>query len=208
MPLIIRKFVLQPFFNNSYLVIDANTNQAVVIDPATGSKIISEIANENGYQIIGIWLTHAHFDHFCGVSEITNEDGIIPPVALHPHDLELWQSGGDAQEFGYIFDRGPEPSILLEDEQILLLGETKIRVIHTPGHCMGHVVYYSISDNEIFCGDLIFKGGIGRTDLQGGSMTQIMDSIFHKILILPEETRLHPGHGPETSIREAKTLVI
>ena len=208
MALIIRKFVLQPFFNNTYLVVDAYSNQAAVIDPASGSNIISEVVNENGYQINGIWLTHAHFDHYCGVSEINNGNGIIPPVALHPHDLELWQRWGDAQEFGYIFDRGPEPSILLEDNQILQLGETKIQVIHTPGHCKGHVVYYSASDNAIFCGDLLFKGGIGRTDLQDGSMTEILDSIYNKILILPDDTRLLPGHGPETSIREAKTLDI
>ena len=208
MALIIRKFVLQPFYNNTYLVVDANTNQAVVIDPATGSKIISEIAVENGYTIINIWLTHAHFDHFCGVSEITNGNGINPSIALHSHDLDLWRRDGDAQEFDYIFERGPEPSLILKDGQTLQLGESEIQVIHTPGHCKGHVVYLSRSDNVLFCGDLIFKGGIGRTDLQGGSMSEILDSIFNKILILPEETRLLPGHGPETSILEAKLMDI
>ena len=206
MSLLIQKFVLQPFYNNSYLVVDEKTRQAAVIDPATGSKIISEIARENGYQLIGIWLTHAHFDHFCGVSEITDASGNIPSIALHPQDLELWRRGGDAHEFDFDFDRGPEPSFLLEDKQIIRLGETKFEVIHTPGHCQGHVVFYSPDDQLIFCGDLIFKNGIGRTDLDGGSMAQILDSIYHKILILPEETRLLPGHGPETNIRETKAM--
>jgi len=207
MSISIQKYVLPPFYNNTYLVVDNNSKQAVVIDPASGSKIISEIARENGYRIIGIWLTHAHFDHFCGVSEITNASGDIPPIALHPEDLELWRRGGDAQAFNFVFERGPEPSMFLEDRQTLILGDTKFEVIHTPGHCKGHVVYYNQDEGVIFCGDLIFKDGIGRTDLEGGSMKQILDSIINKILILPEETRLLPGHGAETSIKDKKNLV-
>jgi glyoxylase-like metal-dependent hydrolase (beta-lactamase superfamily II) len=207
MSLVIKKFVLQPFFNNSYLIVDSVTKEAVVIDPADGAKIISDSALENGYEIAGIWLTHAHFDHFCGVTEVTNSSGNILPIALHPDDLELWQRNGDAQSFDYIFDRGPEPSLLLKDNSILNLGNTNIQVLHTPGHCQGHVVYYCPDDQVIFCGDLIFKNGIGRTDLIGGSMAQIMDSIFQKILILPDSTRLLPGHGQETSVGETRTML-
>lgn len=197
-------FVLGPVQTNSYLVADPDTGEAVVIDPAWDGARIVKAAQERGWRIGSIWLTHAHFDHIAGAAGVADQLNPLPPVALHPEDYTLWRAKGGSQLFGMFIDPGPEPTIDLQHGQILNLGSSKFEVRHAPGHTPGHVVFYAPDAGVCFCGDVIFGGSIGRTDLPGGNFATLIDSIQTQILSLPDETRLLSGHGPETTVEEER----
>ena len=192
--------MLGPVQTNSYIVGDPRTKDAVVIDPADeGLRILDEAARR-GWHIGSIWLTHAHFDHLAGAAEVADGSSPPPPVALHPQDYPLWRAQGGALLFGLKIDPGPEPTIDLEHGQILHLGRYRFEVRHAPGHTPGHVMFYCAEQKVLFCGDVIFQGSIGRTDLPGGDYQTLMNSIRTQVLSLPEDTRLLTGHGPETTV--------
>jgi glyoxylase-like metal-dependent hydrolase (beta-lactamase superfamily II) len=164
-----------------------------------GERIVEE-SKRRGWRIGSIWLTHAHFDHFAGAGEVADNVDPPPPVALHPDDYVLWRSLGGAPLFGFRIDPGPEPTIDLSHGQLLRVGDNQIEVRHTPGHTRGHVVFYCAAQELVFCGDLIFQGSIGRTDLPGGDYDTLIQSIREQILPLPEDVRLLSGHGAETKV--------
>ena len=197
-------FVLGMVDTNTYLVADESTQEAVVIDPAWQGEYIVEEARQRGWSIQHIWLTHAHFDHIAGVTGVAKSLNPVPPVALHPDDLGLWNMQGGAGLFGFHIDPGPRPSILLRESQKLKVGDIFFEVRHAPGHSPGHVVFFSEDEKVAFCGDVIFAGGIGRTDLPGGNYYQLLNSIRTQIFSMPDETRLLSGHGPETSVAEER----
>jgi hydroxyacylglutathione hydrolase len=191
---------LGPVQTNSYIVADPDTKDAIVIDPAAeGPRILDEAA-KRGWHISSIWLTHAHFDHLAGAAQVADGSKPPPPVALHPQDYPLWRAQGGALLFGFRIDPGPEPTIDLEHGQILHLGDNQFEVRHAPGHTRGHVMFYCAEQKVLFCGDVIFQGSIGRTDLPGGDYQTLMNSIRTQVLSLPEDTRLLTGHGPETTV--------
>lgn len=200
MPLEIIPFVLGPLQNNTYLVADQATRKAVVIDPAIGSDRIPEKAKQRNWQIEQIWLTHAHFDHFAGAAGVSAAFNPPLPVALHPEDLDLYRNQGGAAAFGFRIAPGPQPTLSFEHGQILELGESRVEVRHVPGHTPGSVVLYAAEREVVFCGDAVFRGGIGRTDLPGGDFDTLIQAIRTQILTLPPRTRLLPGHGPETTV--------
>lgn len=193
-------FVLGPVQTNAYLIADPDTGAAVAIDPAWDGGTIFREAQRRGWRIGSIWLTHAHFDHLGGAGQVADLSSPPPPVALHPADYPLWRAQGGAGWFGMHIDPGPEPTIDLAHNQILHLGAYELEVRHTPGHTPGHVVFYCHTAGVVFCGDLIFEGSIGRTDLPGGDYDILISSIQAQILSLPDETRLLSGHGPETTV--------
>ena len=197
-------FVLGPVQTNAYLIADADTGAAVVIDPAWDGDVIVKEADRRGWRIGSIWLTHAHFDHLAGAAQVADLSSPPPPVALHPDDYPLWRAQGGAPLFGMRIDPGPEPTIDLIHGQILHLGAYDFEVRHTPGHTPGHVIFYCAKGGVVFCGDVIFGGSIGRTDLPGGSYESLMHSIDSYILTLPDATRLLSGHGPETTVGEER----
>ncbi|MBE0411857.1 MAG: MBL fold metallo-hydrolase [Anaerolineales bacterium] len=193
-------FILGPVETNSYLIADEESKEAVVIDPAwDGAKIVAEAVTRN-WNISNIWITHAHFDHLGGTGEVVDLLDTRPSVALHPEDLAMWHAQGGAQLFGIRIGHVPEPSQDLSHGQQLLLGSTQFEVRHAPGHSKGHVMFYCQSAKVLFCGDVIFRGGIGRTDLPGGDYNTLIESIYSQVLTLPDETRLMSGHGPETTV--------
>jgi glyoxylase-like metal-dependent hydrolase (beta-lactamase superfamily II) len=198
--LTIVSFTLGPFQTNTYLVADAETGEAAVIDPAADGDRIVAAAGQRGWRIGNIWLTHAHFDHLAGAGEVADQLNPPPPVALHPEDYTLWRIQGGAPFFGMRIDPGPEPTIDLQHGQILRLGSNQFEVRHAPGHTRGHVMFYCAADRVLFCGDVIFQGSIGRTDLPGGDFEALIASIHSEVLTLPDETRLLSGHGPETTV--------
>jgi hydroxyacylglutathione hydrolase len=167
----------------------------VVIDPAWDGKQILDAARQRGWRIGNIWLTHAHFDHIGGAAAIADASNPPVPVALHPDDYWLWRNEGGAPLFGLRIDPGPEPTIDLKQDMILHLGNTVFQVRYAPGHTRGHVMFYNAEANILFCGDVIFMGSIGRTDLPGGDYDQLIASIYQQVLTLPDETRLLSGHG-------------
>jgi len=198
--------MLGPVQTNSYLVADPQARVAAVIDPAwNGASIVRE-AEQRGWQITDIWLTHAHFDHFGGAGGVA--DGVDPPprVALHPLDQPMWRLNGGAAWFGIpAFDPGPEPTVELADGMQLLLGAFTFEVRHAPGHAPGHVMFYCARQSCLFCGDVLFEGSVGRTDLPGGDWETLLASIHSRILSLPDEVQIYPGHGPSTTVGRERT---
>ena len=197
-------FILGPVETNAYLVADVQAREAAVIDPAWDGDEIAAEATRRGWQIKSIWLTHAHFDHIAGTKGILESVSPAPQVALHPDDLPLWRFQGGAPFFGMNIDPGPEPGIELAHAQVLHLGAYEFEVRHAPGHTPGHVVFYCPIAKIVFCGDVIFYGSIGRTDLPGGNFNTLISSIRSQILVLEDETRLLSGHGTETTVGEER----
>jgi hydroxyacylglutathione hydrolase len=197
-------FTLGPAVTNAYLVADPETKEAVVIDPAWDGQIILEAAEQRGWRIAHLWYTHAHFDHIGGAGAIADALNPLPLVALHPNDHILWRAGGGGAVFGFDIDPGPEPTIDFYQGQILRLGSVEFEVRFTPGHTPGHCILYVASEKVCFCGDLIFAGSVGRTDLPGGNWEQLVGSIKTQVFTMPDETRLLSGHGPGTTVGEEK----
>jgi hydroxyacylglutathione hydrolase len=197
-------FTLGPAVTNAYLIADSETKEAVVIDPAWDGQIILEAAGQRGWRIAHLWYTHAHFDHIGGAGAIADALNPLPLVALHPNDHVLWRAGGGGAVFGFDIDPGPEPTIDFFQGQILRLGTTDFEVRFTPGHTPGHCILYVASEKVCFCGDLIFAGSVGRTDLPGGNWEQLVESIRTEVFPMPDDTRLLSGHGPATTVGEEK----
>ena len=178
-----------------YIIGDEATKTCALIDPAfETSRILSEVRSA-GYTTTHIINTHGHADHSAGNAEIIS----ATKARLLIHHLEIKSLTGIANS---AFSRlmggkgSPKPDILLKDGDNIQIGETGLRVLHTPGHTPGSICLYS--PGHLFTGDTLFVEAVGRTDLPGGSMAQLLDSIHQKLYTLPEETRVWPGHdyGP------------
>jgi hydroxyacylglutathione hydrolase len=204
MPLEIVQLTLGPAQTNAYLVAAQGSKEAVVIDPSWDGQLILEAANQRGWRVTTIWLTHAHFDHFGGAAAVADGSNPPPPVALHPDDYWLWRDNGGAGKYGLQFDPGPEPTIDLAHGQKMFIGDVEIEVRFAPGHTPGHVMFYAPSEKLMFVGDVIFQMSIGRTDLPRADHQTLIDSIFREVLSLPDDTRLLPGHGPETAVGQER----
>ena len=197
---------LGPVLTNTYIIADGDTGEAVVIDPADeGERIFSE-AEKRGWRIVSIWLTHAHFDHMGGAAKLADTCKPVPTVALHAEDMPLWRIQGGAAFFGMKIEPGPEPTIELTNGQDLYLGENKFQVLHAPGHTPGHVMFYNAAEAVLFCGDVIFQGSIGRTDLPGGDFNTLINSILSQVMSLPDETVILCGHGPQSTVGQERKL--
>jgi hydroxyacylglutathione hydrolase len=204
MPLEIVKLTLGPAQTNAYLVAPTGSQVAVSIDPSWDGHLILEAAQQRGWRITSIWLTHAHFDHFGGAAAVADGSSPPPPVALHPEDYNLWRHSGGAAAYGLTFDPGPEPTIDLAHGQRLYVGDVEVGVRYAPGHTRGHVMFYIPSEKLMFCGDVIFQMSIGRTDLPQADHATLLASIQREVLSLPDDTRLLPGHGPETTVGQER----
>lgn len=193
----IQRYSLGPMDNNSYVIVDTATGEAAVIDPSFDSETIWPEITANGYTVRYILNTHAHFDHVVGNTFFVAHTGA--PLALHRADLELLRAlPQQGQMFGLDLEPSPDPTIWLDDGQTLTLGETAIRVVHTPGHSPGGVTL--LVEDAAIVGDCLFAGSIGRTDLPGASPQTLMHSIRTRLLTLPDSTQVLPGHGPTTTI--------
>ncbi len=198
-------FTLGPALTNAYLIADSETKEAAVIDPAWDGHIILAEAQKRNWRIAHLWYTHAHFDHFGGAGAIADGCDPLPIVALHPEDYPLWRAQGGAQYFGVkLDDPGPEPTVDLSHGQTLTLGSNQFEVRFSPGHSLGHVMFYCEAEKVLFSGDVIFKQSIGRTDLPGGSYDQLLQSIREQVMTLPDEVRILSGHMDETSVGDER----
>jgi glyoxylase-like metal-dependent hydrolase (beta-lactamase superfamily II) len=196
---------------NCSIIGDPLTREALVLDPGDEIERIMELLGRHKLQVKAIVSTHAHIDHVGGLKKMHDYTGA--PVMMHRDDVPLYQ----AMEMQAAF-LGVEPPPVGEVHQFLREGDTlqwgnlEAQVIHTPGHTPGSSCLFlppdagkiTIAAPQLFAGDTLFAGSIGRTDLWGGSMEQIMNSLVHKLLQLPEDTVVYPGHGPLTRIGEEK----
>ncbi|MFA6808429.1 MAG: MBL fold metallo-hydrolase [Eubacteriales bacterium] len=176
---------------NCYLFWCEETMKGIVIDPGDGAKMILNKIRSLKLEIIMIVLTHGHSDHLGALKEI--REFLQVPVAMHQADIEIIDEPMLQKE---LIDNPPE--IFLTEDQELAIGNVVLKVIHTPGHTPGGICLYT--DNILFSGDTLFQNAVGRTDFPGGNFKQILSSIRGKIFVLPDETRVYPGHEESTSI--------
>lgn len=204
----IQTWVLGPVATNTYLAGDTETKQAVIIDPAWDGVRLAREVKAGGWQVMAVWLTHAHFDHFAGLADLLETLAPELPedfyVGMHPKDVPLWKVRGGAVMFGIQVKKAPRPGHDFQEGEILQVGKYEFIVHHAPGHSTGHVVFHCPEEKVLFSGDVIFNQGIGRTDLLGGSFQTLMASIQKWVLPLPDETRIYSGHGPETTVGDEK----
>ena len=195
--LIVRAFTGGPFAENCYLVSCVGTGRAILVDPGAAVGDALRVAAESELTIDAIVLTHAHIDHIDGVARAKRETGA--DVWLHPLDADLYAAAPlQAQWFGVELETPPPVDHELVVGERVRVGSCELEVRFTPGHAPGHVVL--VGDGLALAGDCVFAGSIGRTDLPGGDLETLMHSIRTQILTLPDETVLHPGHGPETTV--------
>jgi glyoxylase-like metal-dependent hydrolase (beta-lactamase superfamily II) len=183
---------------NCYIAGCEETKEGVVIDPGDDGDRIMEQVEKAGLTIKYVLNTHAHFDHILANDYVMKATGA--PLAIHPLDLPMLRSGGGASAFGLHVEPGPEPDIELAEGDTISFGTHTFEVLFTPGHTVGHVSFYEAKVGIIFDGDVLFAGGIGRTDLPGGDYGTLINSINEKLMVLPDDTTVCSGHGPVTTI--------
>ena len=179
---------------NCYLVADEETKQAVLFDAPDGTAgVVLDEAKRRGFEVIGLWLTHGHFDHIADHPEVTSR---FPNAQVLIHRLdEPKLLRPNSSIFALPFQIAPRrPDDYVEDGQKLSIGNLKVDVIHTPGHAPGHVMFHLPEQKVLVGGDLIIGGAVGRTDLPDSDEGQLNDSI-RRVMALPPETQLLPGHG-------------
>jgi glyoxylase-like metal-dependent hydrolase (beta-lactamase superfamily II) len=200
--LMVRGMVVGVFQENCWVIGNRRTGEAICIDPGDQPEDILAMAREMGVKIKAIANSHAHVDHILGVGDIKNETGATflmhrdeAPIAAQAAKSALMFVGREVPD-------PPPPDYEPEDGDVVEVEGVKLTVIHTPGHTPGSLSYYT--EGMLFSGDTLFAGSIGRTDLPGGDYEQEMASIIDKLLVLPDETIVKPGHMQETRIDAEK----
>lgn len=204
----IKQFVFNPFEVSTFLLIDEKTRQAAVVDPGMFTKEdlwqFDNYVKDNRLTITQIINTHMHVDHCFGDNYVKDKYGV--KVAAHPLDNDYAQQlSAQARRFG--IDRKMENVEIdtpLKDGDTITIGESKLQVLHVPGHSQGSIALYSKENNILLSGDALFRGSIGRTDFYGGNQRQLLESIRTKLLTLPDTTIVFPGHGRYTTIAQEK----
>jgi hydroxyacylglutathione hydrolase len=196
-----------PFYKNGFVVGCERTHEGVLVDPGDEVDELLAAIRDRDLQIQHILLTHAHVDHVTGVGAA--KDALDVPVYLHKDDLFLYEV---AVQQGAMFGfkvRQPPPVDLFYDMTPIHFGDYEVRIHHTPGHCPGGVCLQigkkGSAGKDLFVGDTLFAGGIGRTDLPGGDYEILMHSITEVLFPLGDDAVVHPGHGPDTTIGREKT---
>lgn len=196
-------FPLGPLQTNCYLVGCDETMEAAVIDPAWNGSGIAAAADENGWAISHILLTHAHFDHVAGLAQL--KQATNAPIYAHPGTIEMLRNATmSGALFGIRFPPPPPPDEMLKEGQVIMVGKLRLQVLETPGHAPGHVSFYIADYGVIFDGDVLFQDSIGRTDLPGGDQQTLLRTIREKLLTLPNDTKVFSGHGQPTTIGDER----
>lgn len=193
-----------PFQQNAALLWDDVSKEAVLTDVGGEAERLLKAVETHQLNLKAIWLTHGHLDHASGVEELTT---LQPVPVLGPHQADnYWlQALPDVTaSYGFPISQPFIPTRWLKEGEALKVGEHTFIVFHIPGHTPGHVVFYSQANKLLIAGDVLFRESIGRTDFPGGNHSDLIRGIQEKLLSLPDDTRVLPGHGPMTTIGHEK----
>ncbi len=197
----VHHFTVGPFLEHTYILSDEKTKEAYIVDPGGENEKVISYLSKHGLRVKALLSTHGHIDHVAGAAELRKQ-----------LEVSLWMSAADqylldmlpkiSSYFGFSSVPIPKIDRSLSHGERLDFGEVEIQVIATPGHTPGGLCY--LIGKDIFVGDTLFDGSIGRTDLPGGSYDELIQSIKTKLLVLDENLIVHCGHGPNTTIRKEK----
>ena len=198
----LQKFTFNPFQENTYIIYD-ESKEALIIDPgcydSLEEKELADFIESNGLKPVRLLNTHAHIDHVFDNQFINDKYDL--ELELHELDFPILEAAAlAAQTYGLNYKESPKAGKKLVEGEYIEFGNTKLKIIHVPGHAPGHVVFYNEAEKIIIGGDVLFRGSIGRTDLPGGNHQQLLDQIRKKLFVLPTDVTVYPGHGPETTI--------
>lgn len=197
--MIIETVPVGPLQVNCYILGCEESREGVVIDAGGSVDRILGKVKADGLQVKCLLSTHGHFDHVGGNREFLEATGAR--YMIHEKDAFLLSmAAASGRSFGVEVENSPEPDMFLADGMTIEFGKQQLQVIFTPGHSPGGCCLYCASEGVVFTGDTLFNGSVGRTDLPGGSMEILIRSIKQRLFILPESTRVYPGHGPSSTI--------
>lgn len=203
----IKVFTFNPIQENTYVVYD-DSNECVIIDAgcytSQEKEQLSQFIEHNKLVLKRVLNTHSHFDHVFGNSYLAEKYGVFPEA--HQGDEFLVENMVEAAKlFGFFSGVSPQKiGAYLNEGDVVQFGNTSFEVLHVPGHSPGSVCFYEKTAGVLFTGDVLFEGSIGRTDLFGGDFATLINGITKKLLILPDETLVYPGHGGTTTIADEK----
>lgn len=198
----IKQMAVGPLGTNCYIIWNEETEQAVVLDPGGDAQRIQEQVKKLGVSVEAVLLTHGHFDHMLAADSVRQAYAV--KIYIGEDDWELVQKPEEnvSAMFGHPLSLQADEKV--QDGQTLTLAGISFQVLATPGHTKGGVCYYVPKEKTVFCGDTVFQGSVGRTDFPTGSTSVLTRSIREKLLILPEDTNLLPGHGEATTVKFEK----
>ena len=192
-----------PLQCNCSILGDETTREAIVIDPGDEIERIQAILTRHALKVTAIVITHAHVDHIGGAAKLKAATGA--PVYMNPNDQELYDMVDvQAQWLGMRPPSKTEIDVDVKDTDTLHLAATPMTLLHTPGHTQGSLCVWIPTENKLIAGDTLFRDSVGRTDLPGGNHQQLISSIKEKLLVLPEDAIVIPGHGHPTTIGHEK----
>ena len=207
----IKTFQCNPLQENCFVVSDDDNREAMVIDCGAffedERRAIAAYINDNGLTLRHVLCTHAHFDHIFGLDTLCQEFNVKPRLHAADEFLYLGMNRQVASFLGTGYYRTMPPlGEPLKDKELIAFGGQQLEVLHTPGHSPGSVLFYSEEAKVLFAGDTLFRMSVGRTDLEGGSWQQLMQSLSRVVAQLPDDVTVYTGHGPATTIGDEKRM--
>jgi glyoxylase-like metal-dependent hydrolase (beta-lactamase superfamily II) len=202
--MILKSLVVGPIESNCFVFGDEESKVGAIVDPGADAEIIAAAVEESGLTIQSMIATHGHFDHVAAVAPL--KEILDAEFMIHEADLFfIRHSKQAALNWGFDIAQVPDPDRFLKDNETINIGALELRVLHTPGHSPGGICLHLSKEKILFSGDTLFNLSVGRTDLRGGSSTELMESIRNRLYTLPDDTLVYTGHGGTTTIGSEKS---
>jgi len=202
----IDRLILGAYQTNCYILRESEADKdCLIIDTGLEAGELVDFLQRHELNPVAVVLTHGHADHITGVATLR---GQFPDIKIYIHKLDakmLTEKGCNLSALAGVLFSSKSADFLIEEGDVIEQAGIKLEVLHTPGHTPGGICLYSKHESIIFTGDTLFAGSVGRTDMPGGNMTQLIKSIKEKLSVLPDETAVYPGHGPVTTMAQEKT---